>query len=118
MKTLTGRAMTGMAMTGMALALATAFAAMPARAQESKTPMQIIDEARANERLQVEKQYDAVRGRDAPAATKNGKRDPWAGARSADVTSSASNEKTPASKPPRREARKDSRKAGKPLKLH
>lgn len=107
-------------MTGMALVLAsvTAFAAMPARAQESKTPMQIIDEARANERLQVEKQYDAIKSRETPAATKSGKRDPWAGARSADVTSSASNEKTQSSKPPRREAKKDSKRAGKPLKLH
>jgi hypothetical protein len=107
-------------MTGMALVLAsvTAFAAMPARAQESKTPMQIIDEARANERLQVEKQYDAIKSRETPSATKSGKRDPWAGARSADVGTSASNEKTPASKPPRREAKKDSKRAGKPLKLH
>jgi hypothetical protein len=104
----------------MALVLAsvTAFAAVPARAQESKTPMQIIDEARASERQQVERQYDDIKSRETPSGTKSGKRDPWAGARSADVGASASNEKTPASKPLRREAKKDSKRAAKPLKLH
>ena len=105
--------------TGIALVLASAaaFAAAPAYAQESKTPMQIIDEGRKNERLQVEKQYDAMKQSERPTATKSGKRDPWAGARSSDVVTGAS-DKPLSSTTPRREAKKVSKPAGKPMKLH
>lgn len=109
-------------MTGMALVLASAaaFAAVPAHAQESKTPMQIIDEARANERLQVEKQYDAIKRGEGQHTTKGGKFDPWAGARSADNGSASKGaaSKTSASRTAKSESRKGAKKsAGSPLPL-
>jgi hypothetical protein len=110
------KTLTGMAL--MLVASASAFTPGSAYAQqggESKTPMQIIDEGRANERLQVEKQYEAIKSREAREPAKGGKFDPWANARSADVTTQAPKgaaSKTSASKTAKSEARKGGKKNG------
>ncbi len=86
------------------IAVLFAAAAAPAYAQEqqqqqrSKTPMQLIDEARKGERAQTDQAYDAAMRARRQAPDAAGAADPWASVRpAAEPTRTA---KKPAKKPP------------------
>jgi hypothetical protein len=64
-------------------------------AAQDKTPMQNIEDARRNERLEVDRQYEAARrARERPAQAVTV--DPWASVRTADQPAKTPKKKTPA----------------------
>jgi hypothetical protein len=72
------------------LALATAQAA----AQESMTPMQIIEQGQREERARVDQQYEAARrARDRAGTDATAKVDPWASVRPAETAAKPARKK-------------------------
>jgi hypothetical protein len=108
------------AMAALMLAPLVSLTAVPARAQgggmgDSKTPMQIIEEGKKNDRAEVDKQYERVRRHEQNApATSAAKRDPWAGARSAESGKPPAKDAATGTKKPAKEAKQ---KPGAPMPL-
>ncbi len=78
--------------------------AVGAAAQDSKTPMQMIEDAKQQERQAIQQQYEAGRAaRERNQAPDGGKGDPWAGMRGSEASAKKPEKKTakkPANPPP------------------